>query len=137
MSMFEMAAKLFIQKIGGGSNLDISSVMPALKALLPADGENIDIAQLVSKISSGGAMSAVSSWLGDGANEPADGLNVAEIFGQNKISAFASSLDIDSDSATKGLTDMLPDLISNETEGGGSSLLDSVGGLGGIAKKFF
>ncbi|NRA71528.1 MAG: hypothetical protein HRU24_10930, partial [Gammaproteobacteria bacterium] len=56
----------------------------------------------------------------------------------DKIAAFASSLGVDSDTATTGLSNMLPDLIDQGSSGG--NLLDSVGGIGGaldMAKKFF
>lgn len=137
MSIIQMAAKLLMEQLGD-SNLDAGTVVSALKGLMPGDGDNIDIAQLMSKMGSGGIMAAASSWLGDGENEPLSIDSVAGLLGQDKIASFASNLGIDSNTASNGLAGMIPELINQNSSGG--SLLDSVGnadGIAGFAKKFF
>lgn len=136
--MLEMAAKLFLDKSGGNTGLDIGSVSGALKNLLPGDDNDLSIGSLVSQIGSGGLTSMVGSWLGDGDNDAIDGANIASALGSDKVASFASELGIDSDKASAGLAGMIPELINKNSSGG--SLLDSVGGVGGIAglaKKLF
>ncbi|MEZ5523592.1 MAG: YidB family protein [Pseudomonadales bacterium] len=111
----------------------------ALSGLLGDGQGGLDIAGLVSKFSgAGGLGSIVGSWLGDGANEGINPAQLMEVFGQDKLSAFAGNLGVDENSAIQGLSRVLPDLIDQSSSGG--NLLDSVGGLSGAmdqAKKLF
>ena len=138
MSMLQMAAQLFLKNMGGGSQLDAGSVSSALQGLLPTNGGDIDLGQLVSMLGSGDMMSMVGSWLGDGDNDAMSGSSILGLLGEDKISSFASQLGIDSNQASDGLAGMIPELIDGNSNGG--SLLDAAGGLGGmadIAKKLF
>jgi len=94
----------------------------------------LDIGALVSQFSSqgGGLAALASSWLGDGENEALSASSLMSMLGENKISEFASSVGVDSDTAANGLSDMIPDLI-NQSSSGGSVLKDVAGSLG---KKF-
>lgn len=95
---------------------------------------NLDISGLVAQVSGNVGLGAlVSSWLGDGDNEGINSSQLLEMFGGEKISAFAQNLGLDQESATQG-----PALIDKASAGG--SLTDSVGGLGGVidmVKKLF
>ncbi len=80
----------------------------------------------------------VSSWLGDGENEAVSTEQIGNIFGEGKIAELASALNIDSTTATEGLSDVLPQLVDKSSSDG--SLLDAAGGLDGLlgmAKKLF
>jgi uncharacterized protein YidB (DUF937 family) len=59
---------------------------------------------------------------------------VKQVLGGNQIAEAAQALDTDEGSLLEGLKDLLPEMVDKSSAGG--SLLDSVGGLGGLAKKF-
>lgn len=70
-------------------------------------------------------------WLGDGDNDSITGTNIIDALGSDKVASFASELGIDTNKASEGLAGMIPELINKNSIGG--SLLDSVGGAGGVA----
>lgn len=137
MDIMQMGAELLKNKLGSGESTD--NIAGALGDLIGGEGGGLDIGGLVAKFTSaGGLQSVVSSWLGDGANDSIDAGKIMEIFGDGKVSEFASKLGIDSGSAADGLSDVIPEMVDKASSGG--SLLDSVGGVGGLmgmAKKFF
>ncbi len=136
MNIANLAAEIFMQKIGGSG--DTGDIASALTNLLGDGGGDLDIMGLVSKFQSGGMVSIVSSWLGDGANDGISTEQVTNMLGESNISEFASKVGVDPSTALNGLKDTIPDIIDQASSGG--SLLDSVGGLDGvlnIAKKFF
>ena len=137
MSLINQAAELFLNSTESGNNLDVDTVSSALTDLLPTDAGDLDIASLAQSLG-GGMLSIVNSWLGDGDDEAVDGTAIVDALGGDRVSAFAQSLGMDEDTASNGLAGMIPNLISDNTDGG--SMLDSVGGVDGIvglAKKFF
>ncbi len=110
MSLLQMAAQLVLDKSGGNTGLDASTVSGALKNLLPGDGNDLNIGALVSQFGSGGLTSMVGSWLGDGDNEAIGGSSIIDALGSDKVASFASELGMDSDKASEGLAGMIPDL---------------------------
>lgn len=138
MDIASIGAQLLIKKLGLSSNS--GAVMGALSGLLGGDskGGGINLGSLVSSMQgNSNLMGMVTSFLGDGDNESMGASDVASLFDGDKLSAFASKLGIDSDTAAKGLSDVIPSLIDGSSKGG--SLLDSVGGIGGLLgglKKF-
>ena len=131
MDLMQIGAQLLQSKLGG--NAQMGDITSALSGLL--GGDNFDIGSLISKLQgSGGLASMASSWLGDGANEAMSGSQVMELFGKDKVSEFASKLNVDEDTATNGLADMLPQLIDKASSGGSmlESAMGSVGGVGGL-----
>jgi len=136
MSIINLAAEIFMKKVGVSGNTD--NVISALTTLFSGGGGDIDLMGLVSKFQSGGMASLASSWLGDGNNEPISTNQVKDVLGESNISEFSSKLGINTDTALQGLSSTIPELIDQSSSGG--SLLDNVGGLGGIAdmaKKLF
>lgn len=137
MDLMKIGISLLTKQFSGSVSDDQAG--SALSELMGDGAGNLDISSLISQLSSGdGLGNLVSSWLGDGDNEGINPGQLLEVFGGDKIAAFASSLGVDSDTATTGLSNMLPDLIDQGSSGG--NLLDSVGGIGGaldMAKKFF
>ena len=139
MDLLQIGAQLLQSKLG--SNLQTGDIASALSGLL--GGDNFDIGSLVSKIQgNSGLASMAASWMGDGANSAMSGSQVMDIFGKDKVTEFASKLNIDEATASDGLADMLPQLINKASSGG--SLLDSAmgsmggaGGLMGMAGKLF
>jgi len=137
MDLMNIGISLLTEQFG--SSVSEEQAGNALSGLI-GDGEgNLDISGLVSQLTdSGGLGSLVSSWLGDGANEGMEASQIIELFGSDKIAAFADQLGLDQDSATEGLSSVLPALIDQGSTGG--DLLDSVGGISGaidMIKKFF
>ena len=139
MDIIQIGAQLLQSKLG--SNLQTGDIASALGGLL--GGDNFDIGSLISKVQgNSGLASMAASWLGDGANSAMSGSQVMDIFGKDKVTEFASKLNIDEATASNGLADMLPQLIDKASSGG--SLLDSAmgsmggaGGLMGMAGKLF
>ena len=131
MDIMQIGAQLLQSKLG--NNIQTSDVASALSGLL--GGDNFDIGSLISKIQgNSGLASMAASWLGDGANSAMSGSQVMDIFGKDKVSEFASKLNIDEGTANNGLADMLPQLIDKASSGGSllESALGSTGGAGGL-----
>ncbi len=138
MDLMELGTSLIKSKLGGNANGDIGG---ALGNLFGGDsGGGFDLGGLVSKMMAGGGSlgDMVSSWLGDGDNEPISTDQVKDLFGSDKVSAFANELGVDEDTAADTLADAVPQMVDKSSSGG--SLLDMVGGMDGVmdmAKKFF
>ena len=137
MDILKTGAEMLMQKLG--TSVDTNTMMSALSGLL-GDGEGgVDFGGLASKMMSSGDLgSMVSSWLGDGDNKGISADSLMSLLGENKISDFADKVGVDSSTAASGLSDVLPTMMDKASSGG--SLLDSVGGAGGLlgmAKKLF
>ena len=131
MDIMQIGVQLLQSKLG--SNIQTSDIASALSGLL--GGDNFDIGSLISKIQgNSGLASMAASWVGDGANSAMSGSQVMDIFGKDKVSEFASKLNIDEGTASNGLADMLPQLIDKASSGGSilESALGSTGGAGGL-----
>ncbi len=137
MDIMAMAVDLLKKQLG--SNLSDDTIANALTGLIGKQGDKLDIGGLVSRMMQGGGLQAIAgSWLGDGANEGINTAQLKDVFGDSKLSAFASQLGVEQDTATRGLAEVLPKIIDSNSQGG--SLLDLAGGgdgLMGMAKKLF
>lgn len=120
MDLLKVAAQLFMNKMNGGENLEQSSVIGALSQLLPTNGGNLDIASLVSMFTKngGGLASLAQSWLGDGGNQNFGIDDVLGLFGESKVGDFAAKLGLGTQEAASGLSDMIPELVDQSSEGG-------------------
>lgn len=119
MDLMKIGAQLFIDKMGSnGGGLDASTVMASLGKLLPTNGNELDLSSLISGMQSGGLSSLVGSFLGDGENEPFSPTQLIGALGKSKVDEFASSLGLKEDEAAQGLSQMIPELIDNQSEGG-------------------
>ncbi len=142
--LIKMGATMFINsKMSGdnGSGLDIDSLVSALSGLTGGSndqGGGLDIGSILANMQSGGMADMAASWLGDGENEAISSDQVTNIFGQDKISDFASKLGLSEDEAVGGLRDAIPNMVDKASSGG--SILDSIGGISGaidLASKMF
>jgi len=125
------------QQLGGNANSD--SLQNALGSLI-GDGDSMDIASLVAKMQggSGGLGEIVQSWLGDGENATISASQLEEVIDTDRLQQSASQLGTDQGSLLDMLAGAVPQMVDNGSKGG--SLLDSLGGLDGIAslaKGFF
>lgn len=125
MDLVKLGAQLFLQKAGGSSGLDISTVMSALKGLLPTNGDELDLGSIIGQMNGGGLASMAASWLGNGGNDAISPTQILSMLGEGKISSFASQLGMGEKEATDGLAGMLPELIDKQSSGG--DLLKSAG----------
>ncbi len=135
MDLMELGTSLIKSKLGGNANGDIGG---ALGNLFGGSGGGFDLGGLVSNMMGGGLGDTVSSWLGDGDNASISSDQVKELFGSDKVSAFANELGVDEDTAADTLADAVPQMVDKSSSGG--SLLDMVGGMDGVmdmAKKLF
>ena len=120
MALMKIAAQLFMSKLAKQS-------------------ENMQESGVIS-----GLTSMAASWLGDGNNSPISASQILGLFGDSKVQSFASSLNLDSDTAVSGLAEMLPELLDSNSNGGAllgdagaGGMLGSLvkGGLGSLFKK--
>lgn len=139
--LIKLGAAAFMNSDGSGntgSGLDMDALVSALSGLSGGSDGNIDIGSILSKMQSGGMADLAQSWLGDGENQNMSNDNVAEMFGNDKISEFASKLGLSQDEAVGGLRDAMPQMVDKASSGG--SLLESIGGIDGalnLASKLF
>lgn len=155
MDIMQIGAQLFQSQLDKDQDgqVEMTEIASALMGLMagnqqeqsPAAGLG-GLASMITGMqgnSDSGLASLASSWLGQGANEQPSGSQITEMFGQDKISAFAQQLGISQDQAVSGLQAAVPDMVDKASPQGSldvSSLLDSVGGVSGaigLAGKLF
>ena len=132
MDIMKLAQGMLAQKLGGNSD----AIGGVLNGLI-GGGDSADMGGLVEGLKAKGLGSVAESWLGDGENQEISADQLKDVIGGDKISQAAAQLGTDEGSLLDGLKDALPQMVDKSSSGG--SLLDSVGGLGGVAnmaKKF-
>lgn len=140
MDIMKIGAQLLASKLGGNANADqLTSMLGGLLGGNSDDSsESAGLGGLVGNLESKGLGNIAQSWLGDGDNEEISENQLEEVIGTEKIQEMASQLGTDQGSLLSGLREALPQMVDKSSSGG--SLLDSVGGIGGLAslaKKFF
>jgi len=133
MDLMQLGSQLLASKLGSGANSD--SITSALGGMLSGGDGKPDLGGLIAAMQGKGLGSIAESWLGDGANADISTEQVREVVGRDKVAAMASQLNTDEGSLLDSLKDALPQIIDKSSSGG--SLLDSAGGLMGMAKKLF
>ncbi len=132
MDIMKLAQGMLAQKLGGNSD----AIGGVLNGLI-GGGDSADMGGLVEGLKAKGLGSVAESWLGDGENQEISADQLKDVIGGDKISQAAAQLGTDEGSLLDGLKDALPQMVDKSSSGG--SLLDSVGGIGGLAgmaKKF-
>lgn len=132
MDLKKLALGMVAQKLGG-DNAAIGGVLDSLVG----GGDKMDIGGLVSGLKEKGLGDVAESWLGDGANKAISADQLKDVLGGDKVAAAAAQLGTDEGSLLETLKDAVPQMVDKSSSGG--SLLDSVGGIGGLAgmaKKF-
>ena len=129
MDLIEIGTKLLSDQLG--LNVDSATISSALSGLLGDGQGGIDLTALAGKMASSGELGNIlSSWLGDGSNAPISADSIAGLLGSSNVENFANQLGTDSSTAAAGLAEAIPQMMDQGSSGG--SLLDSVGGLGGL-----
>ncbi len=132
MDMMQLATQVLASKLGGDTSQSNSAVENVIGNLLGgSSGSGIDLGSLVSTLQNSGLGDIAQSWLGDGDNSDISRSQVESIFGSDKIQNAARELGTDQNDLLRGLQDMLPQVVDKSSSGG--SLLDSIGGIGGLA----
>lgn len=131
MEIMDIATKMLGDKLGGGGNPDL--LKGALGKLI-GGGDELDLAGLVGGLKDKGLGDIADSWLGDGDNAGISADQVKDVIGGEKIQEAATQLGTDEGSLLDSLKVLIPQMVDKSSKGG--SLLDSLGGLDGIAGKF-
>lgn len=133
MDMMKLATQLLASKLGNsnaGGNSDL--VQSVIGNLLGGSGDKgIDLGSIVGNLQNSGLGDIAKSWLGDGDNEHISRSQIEGMLGSDKIKEAASQLGADQNDLLRGLQDMIPQVVDKSSSGG--SLLDSVGGISGLA----
>ncbi len=137
MDLLALATELLQKKLSG--NIDKESISQALSGLLGINGGGLEVSGLVSSMMQNDSLKNLAlSWLGDGVNQSISSTQISSLFGDSKLSKFASQLGVSQPEAEQSLAEVLPKIVDTSSSGG--SLLDSVGGVGGLmgaARKLF
>lgn len=127
-----MATQILGSKLGNSSDNSSDMLQSVIGDLLGGSGkEGIDFGSLLQGLQSGGLADVAKSWLGDGANEHISRSQIEDLLGSSKVQEAASKLGADQNDLLRGLQEMLPQVVDKSSSGG--ELLDSVGGLSGLA----
>ena len=153
MDLLQIGAQLFQSQLDKDHDgqLEITEIATALMGLF-ANGQQSQagglagLASMVTGLQSSGnpdLMSMVSSWLSPGTNAPVSGGQLTQMFGEDKIAAFAQQLGISPEKALSGLQAAVPGVVDKASPNGSldlGNLLDAVGGVSGaigLASKLF
>jgi len=132
MDIMDLAKSALLSKLGAGANTNSSAITSVLGSLLGGSkGSGIDLGDLVGKLNGNGLGDIANSWLGDGDNADISNEQVQDLLGSDKIQQAASQLGTSEGDLLEGLKSMIPQVVDKSSSGG--SLLDSVGGIGGLA----
>ena len=129
MDFMNLAKGMLADKIGGDSGA-IGNVVGGLLG----EGDTVNLASLMSGLQEKGLGDVAQSWLGDGENAEISSEQLNEVLGSEQVAQAAAQLGTDEGSLLNGLKEALPQLVDQASSGG--SLMSSIGGLGGMAKKF-
>ncbi len=140
--LMQLGAQLFKNQMDHNrdGNVDINEIGSALNNLFSAgQPENgaagNGLASLISGMQSSGnadLLSLAASWLGNGANAPVSGNQLGQLFGQDKLSAFAQQLGLSQEQALTGLQAAVPDMVDKASPNGSIDLSDMLNAVGGI-----
>ena len=116
-------------------------LMQVAASMLSNEGGHGGLGGLVSKFQQAGLGDAVSSWIGNGQNQPVSGDQVTNALGSGTVADLASKLGVSPGEAAGQLAQVLPGLINHLTPngeapaGGLGSAGELMGILGGLLHK--
>ncbi len=145
MDIMQLASQLMTQVADKNNDgqVDINEAMGTLSRLFSGSGAggsgtSMDLGGLVSKMQGSGLSDIAGSWLGDGDNQAISGQQISDLFGSDKISEYASALNINTDTAQDQLANIVPQMVDKSSSGGQlNDLLNAVGGLEGVGSLLF
>ncbi len=114
-----------------------ADIMGALSQLI-GEGDTLNLESLLESMGGASGLGDIAaSWLGNGENLPISADQVSALFGSEKLSSFASSLGVDTDSAIEKITQVLPNLVDSSSPDGTLVSMDSIDDVMNLAKRFF
>lgn len=132
MDLMKLATTVLASKLGGSAGGNSDMLQSVIGSLLGGSGgQGIDLGSLVGNLQGGGLADIAESWLGDGDNAEISESQITDLLGSDKLKQAAQQLGADEGDLLSGLKEMLPQVVDKSSSGG--SLLDSVGGIGGLA----
>ena len=132
MDLMKLATTVLASKLGGSAGGNSDMLQSVIGGLLGGSGgQGIDLGSLVGNLQGGGLADIAESWLGDGDNAEISESQITDLLGSDKLKQAAQQLGADEGDLLSGLKEMLPQVVDKSSSGG--SLLDSVGGIGGLA----
>ena len=140
MELMQLASQLMKQFADSNNDgqVDMNEALGTLSRLFSENGStgsSMDLGGFVSKMQgSSGLSDIVGSWLGDGENQAISGQQMSDVLGSDKVSDFASSLNIDVNSAQDQLAELVPQIVDKSSSGGKlTDMLSAVGGIEGLS----
>lgn len=137
MDLLKLGTQILMSKMGNKDGAQSEGAIQDALGSLIGNGDKMDIGGLVEAAKGKGLGDLAASWLGDGANAAPTAEQTRQMVDEGDLGNLADALGADKGDLLNSLKDVLPQLVDKGSEGG--SLLDSVGGLGGLAsmaKKF-
>ena len=113
------------------TGLDAEDITSALSKLIGNGQGSIDMSALVGGLSQNGLGEIVGSWFGNGENKSISMDQITDLLGSDKVSEFASELNISEESAKGALADSLPQVVDQATAGEGSIMDEMLAQVGG------
>lgn len=104
----------------GQSNSGNSDILEHVMSLVN-DPQNGGLQGLVQQFHSNGLGEVVNSWIGNGANQPITGDQIAQVVGQDKLNDIATKLGIQPDEVSSLVAQHLPNVIDKLTPTGQAS----------------
>ncbi len=112
------------------TGLDTDAITSALTKLMGNGQGGLDLGALVGGLSQNGLGEIVGSWLGNGENKSISMDQITDLLGSDKVSEFASELNISEESAKGALADSLPQVVDQATAGEGSIMDEMLAQVG-------
>ncbi len=132
MDLMKLATQVLGSKLGGSAGGNNDLMQSVIGELLGGSGkQGIDFGSLLQGLQGNGLADVAKSWLGDGDNEHISRSQVEQLLGSAQVQEAASKLGADQNDLLRGLQEMIPQVVDKSSSGG--ELLDSVGGLSGLA----
>lgn len=116
MGLFDEALNMAKGQMAGGEEGQ-GGLMSVVLGLVN-NQQSGGLAGLISQLSQGGLGSAVSSWVGTGANQPVSGEAIQQALGSSKIQELAAQAGLSPDALSAGLAQMLPGVVDKLTPNG-------------------
>ncbi len=135
MSLFgQLAGQALNALEGGGTQQGDNPLLQIAGNLLQEHG---GVSGLLEKFKAAGLSEQMSSWIGNGDNQPVDGSQIADALGHGTLAEIAGKFGLQPDQVAGGLAQLLPQLIDkmtpNGSTGGSQDLLqEGLSALGGL-----
>ncbi len=119
MSLFD-SLEQEVSSLAGGNASGDSEILGHVMSLVNNPGTG-GLQGLVQQFQSNGLGEMVNSWVGNGANQPISGDQIAQVIGQGKLNDIASKLGIQPDQIGGLIAQHLPGVIDKLTPQGQAS----------------